>query len=42
MPLNVSEIPIKLAIQKFVETRQQIADVITLRPLEYQEQKYIY
>jgi hypothetical protein len=37
MLLNVSETLIKAAIQKFIRTRQQIADIITLRPLEYQE-----
>jgi hypothetical protein len=42
MPLNVSGAPIRLAIQEFVGTRQQIADVMALRPLEYQEQEHIY
>jgi hypothetical protein len=42
MPLNASGILIRLAIQEFIGTRQQIADIITLRPLEYQEQEHIY
>jgi hypothetical protein len=42
MPLNISEIPIKAGIQKFVGTRQQIIDIMAFRPLEYQKQKHIY
>jgi hypothetical protein len=37
MPLNVSGTSIKVVIREFIGTRQQIADVMAFRPLEYQE-----
>jgi hypothetical protein len=37
MPLNVSEILIKIVIREFIGTRQQITDIMVFRPLEYQE-----
>jgi hypothetical protein len=35
MLLNVSGTLIKVIIQEFIRTRQQIANIITFRPLEY-------
>jgi hypothetical protein len=42
VPLNISGAPIRAGIREFVGTRQQIADVIALCPLEGQEQELIY